>query len=234
MLLLPAIICGENNPLKKRPMNFKGVIFDLDGTLLDTLDDLTDAVNAVMKTCNFPVHDRHAVRSFVGSGIRTLMKRAIPEDERTAEMTDRCFAGMMAVYRENYKNKTMPYAGITDLLDALSERNIPMAVFSNKADELTKKLTGALLPYQFVCVQGMTTEALKKPNPTVALELAGKMGLKPEECLYVGDSDTDMQTANNAGMYALGVSWGFRDRDDLIAAGAKELIDKPLAILEMF
>ena len=119
------------------------------------------------------------------------------------------------------------------MLDVLVVRHVPMAVFSNKADELTKKLVEAVLPYNFDCVQGMTTEELKKPNPKVAIELAKKMGMKPEECLYVGDSDTDMLTANNAGMFALGVTWGFRDRDDLIAAGAKQLIDEPSEMLKL-
>lgn len=215
-------------------MNFKGVIFDLDGTLLDTLDDLTDAVNAVMIAYGFPTHDRIAVRSFVGSGLRTLMQRAIPEAERTDAKINQCFAEMMTVYRQNYKNKTVPYPGIKELLDALVIRNVPMSVFSNKADELTKKLVEAVLPYKFDCVQGMTTEELKKPNPQVAIELAEKMGMKPEECLYVGDSDTDMLTANNAGMYALGVTWGFRDRDDLLASGAKQLVDEPVEMLKLF
>ena len=215
-------------------MNFKGIIFDLDGTLLDTLDDLTDAVNMVMEKQGFPQHDRVAVRSFVGSGLRSLIQRALPQTERTNEKIERCFGEMMSVYRQNYNTKTKPYPGITDLLDVLAEREIPMSVFSNKADELTKKLTAAVLPYAFVGVEGMTTEALKKPNPEVALELAGKMGVNPEDCLYVGDSDTDMITAANAGMYAAGVTWGFRDRDDLLRTGARILIEKPIDLLNFF
>ena len=215
-------------------MKFKGVIFDLDGTLLDTLDDLTDAVNAVMKKYDFPTHDRAAIRSFVGSGLRSLMQRSLPENKRTEEVINQCFAEMMVVYRQNYKDKTVPYSGISDLLNWMAGKNIPMAVFSNKADELTKGLVEDKLSNKFAEVRGMTTEELKKPNPEVALEIAETMGLKPEECLYVGDSDTDMKTANNAGMYALGVTWGFRDRDDLICSGAKKLVDEPGEMLEFF
>ncbi|PTN08469.1 HAD family hydrolase [Mangrovibacterium marinum] len=214
-------------------MRFKAVIFDLDGTLLDTLDDLTDAVNEVMKAHHFPTHDRVAVRSFVGSGLRTLMQRALPEAERSESKINSYFAEMMTAYRENYKNKSLPYAGIAPMLEALAGRKVPMAVFSNKADELTKKLVEALLPYPFACVQGMTTEELKKPNPQVAIELAQQMGTTPEDCLYVGDSDTDMLTATNAGMFALGVTWGFRDRDALLAGGAQQLVDEPAEILNL-
>ncbi|RKD87692.1 HAD family hydrolase [Mangrovibacterium diazotrophicum] len=215
-------------------MKFKAVIFDLDGTLLDTLDDLADAVNVVMAKYGFPKHDRAAVRSFVGSGLRSLMQRSLPENERTEEMIDRCFAEMMVVYRENYKDKTVPYDGILELLNWMSDQNLPMAVFSNKADALTKGLVEDKLHYNFAAVRGMTTEELKKPNPTIALEIAKTMGMKPEECLYVGDSDTDMKTANNAGMYALGVTWGFRDRDDLIKSGAKKLVDEPMEMIALF
>ncbi|WP_163717087.1 HAD family hydrolase [Mangrovibacterium lignilyticum] len=215
-------------------MVYKGVIFDLDGTLLDTLDDLTDAVNAVMKKQAYPLHDKQAIRSFVGSGLRSLMQRAIPEKERSEEMIGQCFGEMMTVYRENYKDKTAPYSGIAGLLDWMVGQNIPMAVFSNKADELTKGLVAEKLPFSFQAVKGMTTEELKKPNPTVALELAAVMDLKPEECLYVGDSDTDMITANNAGMYAVGVTWGFRDREDLISSGARQLIEEPTELMSLF
>lgn len=214
-------------------MKFKAILFDLDGTLLDTLDDLTDAVNGVMNTYGYPTHNREAVRSFVGSGLRSLMERALPEAERTPESIDRCFAGMMTVYRQNFKDKTVPYAGITELLDRLVDLQVPMAVFSNKAHELTAELVAAKLAYPFAGVRGMTTEALKKPNPQVALELAAELGAEPEACLYVGDSDTDMKTANNAGMFALGVSWGFRDRDNLLAAGARQLIDEPQELLAL-
>ncbi len=215
-------------------MGFKAVIFDLDGTLLDTLDDITDAVNTVMERLGFPIHEKVAVRSFVGSGLRSLMGKAIPESEHSESVVDLCFREMMNVYSENYKEKTKPYPGILNMLNCLVERKIPMSVFSNKADELTRKLVDSVLPINFVSVQGMTTEALKKPNPKVALELARKMAIMPEECVYVGDSGTDMVTANNAGMYAIGVTWGFRDRDNLIRSGAKKLVDSPDEILRFF
>ncbi len=214
-------------------MKLKGIIFDLDGTLLDTLDDLTDAVNTVMQEYKYPVHDRAAVRSFVGSGLRSLMERSLPGSERSVETIDRCFGEMMTVYRKNYKDKSVPYAGINEMLEQLSAMDLPMAVFSNKAHELTVGLVEAKLPFNFVAVQGMTTEELKKPNPKVALQLAETMKLKPEECLYVGDSDTDMITATNAGMFALGVTWGFRDREDLLRSGAQKLIDTPRELLSI-
>ena len=215
-------------------MNYKGIVFDLDGTLLHTLEDLADAVNQVMKKHGFPIHGVQDVRFFVGGGIRNLIWQAMPAKKRQEALTDQCYAEMIEAYKNNFLNRTTLYDGIAELLDFLESQKIKMAVFSNKADELTQKLVQKLLPWPFVRVQGMTTEELKKPNPKIAVDIAHEMGFPVEEIVYVGDTGTDMKTAKGAGMYAVGVSWGFRDRGELQNTGAQMLIDHPRELKTLF
>jgi len=214
-------------------MKFNGVIFDLDGTLVNSLEDLADSMNTVLQNNRFPEHETAAYNYFVGSGIRNLVREALPEsaDEQTV---DRCFTAMVEIYRNNCMNKTKPYEGIPELLDELVLRKIKFAVFSNKADELTKKMVPVLLPdWDFELITGLRKEAYKKPNPLVALQISEKLGIPPGKMIYVGDSGIDMQTANNAGMYAVGASWGFRTREELISNGAKKLLDHPLDLIKI-
>ncbi len=214
-------------------MNFKGVIFDLDGTLIDSIEDIADAVNIVLQSHGFPLHDLPVYKHFVGNGIRKLVVRALPEDHRDDVLVQSCFEEVMEAYRENCVNKSRPYDGIPELLDAFTTRNMKMAVLSNKADEFTKRVVATLLaPWNFESVIGLTDEAIKKPNPTVALQLSEQFGMRPDEIIYIGDSGVDMQTATNAGMYAVGVLWGFRDREELMANGAKVIIGHPMELFE--
>jgi phosphoglycolate phosphatase len=213
-------------------MNFKGVIFDLDGTLVDSLEDLADSMNTVLQNFSFPTHPLEAYKHFIGNGIRNLVYKTLPEANRDEGTIDTCFNLMIEVYRGNCLNKTKPYDGIPGLLDALVSRNIKLAVFSNKADEFTRKMVQTLLPgWKFEAVVGFSAEAYKKPNPFVALQISEKFGIGPGEIIYVGDSGTDMLTANNAGMYATGALWGFRSREELLSNGAKLVINKPLDLL---
>jgi phosphoglycolate phosphatase len=215
-------------------MNYKGVIFDLDGTLVDSLEDLADSMNTILQNFNFPTHPLVAYKQFIGNGIRNLVYKTLPEANRDEATINTCFNLMIEFYRDNCINKTKPYDGITALLDALVSRDIKMAVFSNKADEFTRKIVQALLPgWKFEAVVGLSTEAHKKPNPYVALQLSEKFGLSPEEIVYVGDSGTDMQTANNAGMYAAGALWGFRTKEELTTNGANCLLCNPLNLLNI-
>jgi phosphoglycolate phosphatase len=140
---------------------------------------------------------------------------------------------MIETYREVCTIKTKPYDGILELLDNLSSRNIKLAVFSNKADELTKKIAAEIFPDYFDAAVGLSTEELKKPNPFEALEISKNWNLKPEEILFVGDSDIDMQTAVNATMFPVGVSWGYRTEDELIASGAKVVIHNPSDLIQL-
>jgi phosphoglycolate phosphatase len=215
-------------------MSFKGVIFDLDGTLVDSLQDIADSMNAVLQSHNFPTHDLHAYKEFVGDGLRNLVRRVLPQANRGETLIDECYDAMIETYNNNCLNKTKPYDGVTELLDELVSRNLKLAIFSNKADQFTKKVVSVLLPkWNFAAVVGLTTEADKKPNPRIALRITDEMGLRPEETIYVGDSGVDMQTANNAGMIAVGVLWGFRSKQELTSHGAQHLLSHPSDLLEI-
>jgi len=214
-------------------MKFKAVLFDLDGTLVNSLIDIADSINKVLQERNFPTHSYEIINDFIGSGLRNLVTKALPEthkDEATIEST---FQAMMATYRENCTNKTSAYDGIMELLYQLKSRNIKLAVLSNKADELTKKIGQSLFPDYFEIVMGLKNETTKKPNPSVAIQISTDLGCLPEEVLYVGDSGIDMQTAKNANMYALGVLWGYRPKEELLAEGAQSIINHPLELIEL-
>jgi len=215
-------------------MNFKGVIFDLDGTLVNSLEDLADSMNTVLRDHNFPTHALPAYKHFIGNGIRNLVYKTLPEANKDETLIDTCYDLMIEVYRNNCVNKTKPYAGIAGLLDKLVSHNMKLAVFSNKADEFTRKIVLTLLPdWNFEAIVGLSVDTYKKPNPFVALQISEKFGVNAEDIIYVGDSGTDMQTANNAGMYAVGALWGFRTEEELTSNGAKYLISNPLDLMEI-
>lgn len=215
-------------------MKFKGIIFDLDGTLVNSLEDISDAMNTVLTGLNYPTHTYDTYQYFIGSGLRNLVSKALPESNNSEEQIEICFDCMINEYREVCTIKTKPYEGIIELLDHLASKNIKLAVFSNKADELTKKIAAEIFPDYFQAAVGLSTEALKKPNPFEAIEISKNWNLKPEEILFVGDSDIDMQTATNANMYAVGVSWGYRTEDELMASGAKVVINNASELIELF
>ena len=214
-------------------MTFRGIIFDLDGTLIDSLDDLADSMNGVLSQFRFPQHDLIAYKSFIGRGIRNLVKAALPENRRNEETLDKCYKLMLEIYAENCIDKTKPYPGILELLDELKSRHLKLAVFSNKADALTKKIVPSLLPGYFDEVMGLILEANRKPNPAGAWDICKKWSLAPKEIIYVGDSNVDMQTAQNAGMFGVGVLWGYRDGQELMANGAELVIRQPLELLSI-
>ncbi|WP_159021291.1 HAD family hydrolase [Formosa sp. L2A11] len=215
-------------------MKYEAVIFDLDGTLVDSIQDLADAMNIVLKNNNFPIHLLNSYPSFIGHGIRTLVERALPESERNEAAINTYYSQMIAVYAENCTNKTHAYNGISDLLDALSEKGLKLGVFSNKAEDFTKRVVEVVLSkWTFDAVIGLTTEVLKKPNPLKAIQFSEAIGVTPESFLFVGDSGVDMQTGTKAGMHAVGVLWGFRDEKELRANGAKTIVKHPLDILKI-
>ena len=216
-------------------MKYKGVIFDLDGTLVNSLEDIANAMNTILQSLDYTTHSYEDYQFFIGSGLRNLVSKSLPANHNNETQIEHCFELMIKVYRENCTNQTYFYEGIIELLDYLKAHDIKLSVFSNKADELTKKIVAELLPNYFDTVVGLSTELLKKPNPFEALEICKKLGLKPEEMLFVGDSGIDMQTATNANMRAVGVLWGYRPEEELIANGAKHIINHPsdlIAILE--
>lgn len=215
-------------------MSFKAVLFDLDGTLLDTLDDLADSANSAFRQLGCPEHAVEAFKYFIGDGVESLVRRGLPPDRCDAETVAQCSTLMRKQYSERWACKTRPYEGVPELLDILSARGIPMAVLSNKPDEFTKLCVSRLLPrWRFEAVVGASPTLAKKPDPAGALDIAAEMHLGPAEILYLGDTDTDMQTAVAAGMFPAGALWGFRTSEELLANGAKVLLAKPLDLMEL-
>jgi phosphoglycolate phosphatase len=214
-------------------MKFKGVIFDLDGTLVNSLEDIADAMNTVLLSLSYPTHSYEAYQYFIGSGLRNLVSKSLPETNNDEKHIDSCYQLMIEEYSINCTRKTKAYNGINELLDHLISNNIKLSVFSNKSDELTKKITANLFPGYFETVVGLSIESLKKPNPSEAIAISKRLGLETEEIIFVGDSGIDMQTASNANMVAVGVSWGYRPEEELIANGAKYVISNPLDLIQI-
>ncbi|MCX6000669.1 MAG: HAD family hydrolase [Chloroflexi bacterium] len=212
----------------------EAVLFDLDGTLLNTLDDITDSVNEVLRRNGLPEHRPEVYKAYIGDGVEDLTARSIPENHRDPTTIARLTAAIREEYGRRWADRTRPYEGITNLLDELTNASIKMAILSNKPDDLTKLAVSRLLSrWQFELVLGAGPTVPKKPNPAAAIHIAGRLRIVPVRFLYLGDGDTDMKTANEAGMYAVGALWGFRSADDLLAAGARALIAKPMALMDL-
>lgn len=194
-------------------MRYKAVIFDLDGTLLNTLDDLADSVNQVLETHGFPKRTTDEIRHFVGNGIFKLVKRALPECSDT-DTVKSCFDEFCAVYKENMMNKTKPYNGIESLINNLKKSGFKLAVVTNKADFAAKALCNSLFADSFDLVIGSDGKRKNKPSPESTEYILNKLNLQKSEVLYVGDSDVDALTAENAGVDFTAVLWGFRDLAD--------------------
>lgn len=215
-------------------MKFSLAIFDLDGTLVDSLADIGDAMNRVLSKRAYPIHTYDAYRFFVGNGIRNLVIRSLPETARSEAEVDSCFAEMLADYGQNYINKTCLYDGIASLLNGLTERNIKMAILSNKADAITQKVYAKLLSnWPFEVVMGASDKFPRKPDPLSALYIAETVGVSSDSVLYIGDTDVDMQTARAAMFTAVGAAWGFRSKLELIDAGAMYTVDKPTDLIPL-
>jgi len=231
---VPPIPEGGLLPRGDFPMNYKAVLFDLDGTLLDTIEDLTDSMNAALDRLGFPGHTAETCKKFVGDGMEMFALRALPESHRDDATVARCAAHMRAVYRERWSLKTRPYDGVPELLDGLTLRHLKMAVLSNKPDDSTKAMVAELLSkWRFDHVTGARPSVPKKPDPTLAIEISKELGISPEKFLYLGDTGTDMKTAAATGMFPVGALWGFRTADELRATGAAVLIDHPTEVLHL-
>ncbi len=215
-------------------MKYKAVLFDLDGTLLDTIQDIAESMNSVLRCCNFPTHPVETYKTFVGDGIEALARRVLPEGRRDEETVSGCVSAMRKEYWARWQDNTRPYEGVPELLDALVARGIKLAVLSNKPDDITKiMVAGVLSGWPFEPVLGAKPSVPKKPDPAGALEIARQLSVPPEKFLYLGDTGTDMKTAKAAGMYPVGVDWGFRTAAELVSNGAKIVIKNPLELLEI-
>ncbi len=212
----------------------QAIIFDLDGTLLDTLADIGDSVNLMLAEYGFPGHTTDDYRRFIGNGIQMLVTRALPIEGRSEEMVDACVRRARELYWENWNCKTRPYEGITELLHHLKTKGLPLAVLSNKPHDFTVRYVNAYFgKWDFKVVMGQNDHFPVKPDPASALDIARRMGLSPDTFLFVGDSSVDMKTATAAGMHAVGVAWGFKGPKELRENGCQTLVDHPLEILPL-
>ncbi len=196
----------------------KLVIFDLDGTLLNTIADLAEATNHALKTCGYPTHPTDAYRFFVGNGINKLFERALPEGERSQENILKIRSLFIPYYNEHNADYSRPYPGIPQLLKRIQESGMLMAVASNKYQEATHKLITQYFPeISFAQIFGQREGVPSKPDPSVVNEIIQKTGTEKSDVVYVGDSCVDMETGVNAQVTTIGVSWGFRPRTELEA-----------------
>lgn len=199
-----------------------GIIFDLDGTILNTLDDLADAGNHALSEMGYPVHEVEKYRYFVGNGIPKLIERIIPSDS-SREVYEKVYDNFCSYYNEHMYDKTRPYDGMAELLSELHRKGIKLTVVTNKAHifacEMVKKYYDSTFDAVFGSVEGLP----KKPDPYWVNKALEKIGCKPCDCIYAGDSSVDMQTARNSGIFSCGVLWGFRGRDELLENGAMSL-----------
>ena len=206
-------------------------IFDLDGTLLNTLDDLAASVNYALRTHGMPERTLDEVRSFVGNGVRLLMERAIPEGSANPRFEE-TFATFRQYYMEHSLDQTRPYEGIPEMIHALKQRGCRLAVVSNKFFAATQELIRHFFPEIAVAIGEHEAEGIrKKPAPDTVFEALRQLGVGKEKAVYVGDSDVDLQTARNSGLPCISVLWGFRDRDFLLAHGATTFISHPEDLL---
>ncbi len=210
-----------------------GLIFDLDGTLVDSLDGIAASLNHALHASNLPTHSHDAVRGFIGNGARVLIERGTPagSTDSLIEVVEQAFK---AHYDLHWPAGTIAYNGIEDLLETLQRQGHELVVLSNKPHPFTEAMVARLFPtIRFAVVLGQRAGIPHKPDPTGALEIAATLGLAPAQCYVIGDSTMDIETALNAGMRPVAVTWGFHDRERLIAAGATSLADDPAALMSV-
>lgn len=209
-------------------MNKKIVIFDLDGTLLNTLQDLTDSVNYVLNEFNYPPKSIDEIREFVGNGVNKLFERAIPHGQKNINF-ETCVKLFKFHYGKNMFNKTCPYSGIIEMLKKIKSKNCTIAVVSNKFDKAVKELCKIYFEnlVDIACGENENSGIRKKPHPDIILNILNKYNYKLNEAIYVGDSEVDIQTAKNSKIDCISVSWGFKSEDFLLKNGAKIIINSP-------
>lgn len=211
---------------------YKHVIFDLDGTLLNTIDDLADTGNHVCTLHGWPTHTVAEFKLMVGNGIPKLVERFAPQGT-SQEVLDQAFQEFMDWYGVHKEDKTAPYAGMPEVTKALREAGVSIAVLSNKADVMAGPVVEHYYPGIFPVVQGALPGLPTKPDPTLLHKLMDRLGATQEDTLFVGDSNVDIHTAKNGGLTGCGVLWGFRSREELEAAGADVIVSTPQELLDL-
>ena len=211
---------------------YQTIFFDLDGTLVNSLEDLADSANHALKDLGYPEHDVNEYRYFVGSGVDKLFERALPSEHNDAQTVKKARAVFETYYNRSYCNKTVPYVSVKELLKALEEQHYKIAVLSNKPDTFARHILDTLFPdFQFDYVLGASDDLPKKPAPDGLLNCLEELRVQPENCIYCGDSDVDILFAHHANVQAVGAAWGFRGIDELDEAGADYVINYPTDLL---
>lgn len=210
----------------------KAVLFDLDGTLINTIDDLANAANYMLRHFGYPEFEVEVYKYKVGNGMRKLMERALPENHRTKEDIDAAMDVFMPYYGEHSLDNAKPYDGMADTLQKLRDMGVKTAVITNKAHEAAVKILDNMLPNCFDVIFGQREGVPTKPDPTSTNMVIDELCVSPSECVFIGDSGVDMMTAKNTGAFALGALWGFRTKEELYDNGADAVIEKPLDILK--
>ena len=212
----------------------KSVIFDLDGTLLNSVADLAQATNYALSLNGYPTHPEEAYRFFVGNGINKLFERALPEGAKTEENVQRIRETFIPYYNEHKSDLTRPYAGVVDLLESLQDKGLTLAIASNKYMAATVQLVSHFFPsIHFDVVLGQRDDVPVKPHPQIVYDILQHTGYSPADVLYVGDTAVDMHTAHNAGVDVVAVTWGFRPRAELEVCNPTHIVDHPLQILSL-
>ncbi len=211
----------------------KAVLFDLDGTLVNSLEDLANSTNYALSKFGFPMHETEKYKYFVGDGMPKLIERVLPESERNDDIKQKVFDCFFDHYREHYCDKTDVYDGIMELINNLKLRGIKMAVVSNKAEEMAVTVVNKLFQNSFDIVCGKRDGYPAKPDASLTLKVINDLGVSSSECLFVGDSGMDMAAAVNANCLGVGVLWGFRTEEELLSNGANYIIESPLELMEI-
>ena len=211
----------------------KAVLFDLDGTLADSLIDLADGVNRAIASKGFPTHEVEAFKYFVGDGIPKMIERALPEENRDAETVNEIKNIFLPYYAIHYADNTYAYEGMPELVNNLKSQGFIVAVVTNKEQNMANEVVTSLYGDVFDLIFGKRDGIPAKPDPTAALMAMEELGVKPEECVFIGDSGMDVATAVNSGAVPVGELWGFRKKDELLANGAKYIIKKPQELLDI-
>lgn len=211
----------------------KAVLFDLDGTIANSIKDLANATNIALMKYGFPTRRTEEFRYFVGDGIPKMLERALPEGEATEEAVEKLLAVFKPFYAVHYADNTLPYEGVTELISSLKADGFKIAVVTNKAQDMADIVVNKLYGNVFDMVFGKREGIPAKPDPTAALMTMESLGVTPQECVFIGDSGVDIAAAVNSSAFPVGVLWGFRDREELIQNGARYIIEKPVELLEL-
>lgn len=215
-------------------MRYDLVIFDLDGTLLNTIEDLGQAANYALERNGYATHSMASYPYFVGNGVRRLMTRVLPEDARDDENVDRVLGDFIEYYDEHCIDFTKPYNGMPELLQDLRDMGVAMAVASNKYQKAVSKIIPHYFPdIDFVAIEGQKEGVNVKPDPSIVFSILAKTKMAKADCLYVGDSGVDMETARRACIDSVGVTWGFRSKKELVEYHANAIVGNPIDILDI-